>query len=159
MHVHEAGECPYGRSRRGKVPHHDSDEVLIERFHEHRDALERLQGEIPAEPGMANVYRDGIWPENLFDPDHVTAYREQLHRMGLADHFRIARDGSIEFEVASGGTVQHGSRKGYAYLVTAPDSLCLDLDEARDRMHPYPYHGWTGYRHIEGSWYLYFYGD
>ena len=65
---------------------------------------------------MANVHRDGDWPENLFDPDHVTAYRERLHRMGLTDHFRIARDGSIEFEATSGGTVQHGSTGRYSFL-------------------------------------------
>jgi len=143
----------------GKVPHHDSDETLIEQFQEHRDALEQLRREISAEPGMANVYRDGIWPENLFDPDHVTAYREQLHRMGLTNHFRIEKDGSIKFTVTSGGNVQHSTEKGYAYLVTAPDSLCLDLDEARVRMRPFPYSGWTGYRHIEGKWYLWFFGD
>ena len=79
---------------------------------------------------MANVHRDGIWPENLFDPDHVAAYREQLHRINLTNRFRIARDGSMEFTASSGGNVQHSSEKGYAYLVTAPDSLCLDLDEA-----------------------------
>ncbi len=143
----------------GSSQQHDSDEALIKRFHEHRDALEQLQREVSAEPGMANVLRDGIWPENLFDPDHVAAYREQLHRMDLTNRFRIARDGSMEFTASSGGNVQHSSEKGYAYLVTAPDSLCLDLDEASKRMRPFPYRGWTGYRHIEENWYLYFFGD
>nr|MEE4266515.1 hypothetical protein [Candidatus Krumholzibacteria bacterium] len=143
----------------GSSQQHDSDETLIKRFHEHRDALEQLQREVSAEPGMANVHRDGIWPENLFDPDHVAAYREQLHRINLTNRFRIARDGSMEFTASSGGNVQHSSEKGYAYLVTAPDSLCLDLDEASKRMRPFPHRGWTGYRHIEGNWYLYFTGD
>ena len=142
----------------GVMPHHDSDAALIERFHGHREALERLRAEISAEPGMANVFRDGIYPENLFAPEHVAAYREQLRCVGLSEWFTIEEDGSIRFVKTSGGTIQHGSRKGYAYLATAPDSLCRDLDEASEAMRPFPYRGWSGYRPIEGNWYLWFYG-
>lgn len=143
----------------GKVPHHDSDEALIERFQEHQEAFEQLQREISAEPALAREDRYGIYPENIFDPDRVAMYREQLDRVGLPGRFTIQMDGTIEFVMTSGGTVHHSSKKGYAYRETAPDSLCLDLDEASKRLHPFPYNGWRGYRHIEGNWYLYFYGD
>jgi hypothetical protein len=112
----------------GSSQNHDSDEALIKRFHERREALEQLRGELSEEPDLE--------------------YR-----------LMIARDGSMKFTTSSGGNVQHSSEKGYAYLVTAPDSLCRDLDEASKMMRPFPYSGWTGYRHIEGNWYLYFTGD
>jgi hypothetical protein len=50
----------------------------------------------------------------------------------------------------------HGSSKGYIYGDDCSDGKMLEsLDEMSSAERPYG----SGCRHIEGKWYLYFYGD
>lgn len=145
----------------GCGPVHPRDAQLLERFTEHRAALEQLVRMFEGDEGLGRVGPDFTRPE---DPGRVgvSARRiEEYRRLCAA----VGADNCIEgydarsrlkdpiwIHVSASGLSISGSSKGFLYS-TNPASefeMVPDLDLVS------PQSSGTWVRHIEGPWYLYF---
>jgi hypothetical protein len=139
---------------------HLADDQLIGKFHEHRADFERLREMVLEDRGLTRVDDDWTAPS---DPttigvtaDRIAEYRLLFKKLGLARGFSAGLDRrEIELLASAQGWVAHGSHKGYVYTVRVTESLDADLDHYSSQERPLG----SGYRRIEGNWYLYFYGD
>jgi hypothetical protein len=137
---------------------HLPDEQLIENFKTHRAEFEKLVAMVLEDKSLTRVDEDWTQPENLANL-RVAEYRQLFKVVGTPRGVsaRLNRE-SIEFIASSQGWAVHGSSKGYLYSEKTPEyyGKPIDgLDEISLAERPYG----SGYRHIEGNWYLYFGGD
>jgi hypothetical protein len=139
---------------------HQSDAQMIANFQKYKSDFERLRQMILEDKGLTRV--DDNWTEPR-DPltigiksERIAQYRRMFQQLGIPRGFSAtAERDRIEFIASAQGWVASGSSKCYVYLKTRPDELLDDLDKLSLQEKPFG----TGYRHIEGDWYLYFYGD
>ncbi len=137
---------------------HLPDEQLIENFKAHRAEFEKLVAMVLEDKSLTRVDENSTRPEN-FATSRVAEYRQLFKIVGTPRSVsaRLNRE-SIEFIASSQGWAVHGSSKGYLYSEKKPEyyGKPIDsLDEMSLAKRPFG----SGYRHIEGNWYLYFEGD
>jgi hypothetical protein len=139
---------------------HLSDDQLIANFREHTADFERLREMVLDDKRLTRVDEDWTAPT---DPttigvtaERIAEYRALFKKLGLARGFSAGLDRrEIELWASAQGWVAHGSHKGYVYTASVPENLDTGLDQYSSRERPLE----SGYRRIEGNWYLYFYGD
>lgn len=89
----------------------------------------------------------------------IDEYRRLFKKLGIKSGFSAPQNREhIELVASTQGWVSHGSEKGYLYADKRPDYLggmVDELDQYSSKQRPIG----SGCRHIEGNWYLYFYGD
>ncbi len=136
-----------------KYPH-QSDEIMISRFHEQRAEFEQLKAMAVADDLMSRVDEDRTQPANL-PADRVAEYRRLFKIAGTPRGVSKApKLGLIEFIASSQGWVASGSSKGYIYSKgKRPSGDFVDSldDESKLRVLDKYY-----LRHIEDDWYLFF---
>jgi hypothetical protein len=133
---------------------------LIAKFHEHKVEFERLRVLVIEDRGLTRVDEDWTDPA---DPttigvsvERIAEYRSTFRKLALARGVSAGIDRrEIELLASAQGWVAHGSRKSYVYTTSVPESLNDALDQYSSQERPVG----SGYRRIEGNWYLYFYGD
>ena len=141
---------------------HLPDSQLIANFQEKKADFEHLRQMILEDEGLTRVDVDWTEPRDPqtvgISSERIAEYRKMFRRLGTPRGFSATRGRSnIEFIASSQGFVTHGSHKSYAYLRDRPDTLLDSLDGFIEPSKKRAVG--TGYRHIEGNWYLYFYGD
>ena len=150
--------------------HLPNDASLIREFQKHRTAIETLRRELTADSEIGTVY-----PTELVKRGKINSVRKplepSLHRRLIRYSNLMEEAGiggrvsnecvrepcrNVEFVVSSEGYLDSGSAKGFLYSPTDPTPLLDSLDrpvwpsEMRARRHK------TGYRRIDGFWYLFY---
>lgn len=139
---------------------HQSDEQMIANFQQHKTEFEQLRQMILDDKGFTRIDDDWTEPSDPqtinIKPSRITEYRKLFQLLNIPRGFSATQDkNEIEFIASSQGWIASGSSKSYVYLSTRPESLLNNLNQMSLTDKPFG----TGYRHIEGNWYLYFYGD
>ena len=137
------------------------DDRMIARFNDHRDAFEQLRA-MMMEDSFRVVRDDWMAPrkgrdEHKGEPHPSISdarwnqYRGKFRELGLDAGITRADTGPCQLYFLSyaAGIVAAGETKGYAYCESAPSPLVTDLD--KDPVPPKA----TGYRSIDGKWYLF----
>ena len=136
---------------------HPTDDALLRNFASHEADFERLLTMIRADKKLQRV--DDTWtrPEDPstigITPERIRSYRALFSTLGIPRGFYAFHDPEhFTFLSSTRGLSVSGSAKGYAYLAQRPNLVVTNLDaywSADGR-------SFTAYRHIKGSWYLYF---
>lgn len=132
-----------------------SDEVLLERFTEHRQEFEELLGMLKEDRELERVGPKDSYPDPA--PKGITAarlkrYRQLMRVCGLDSGVSRSRNGraadSYWFDVVYTGSALTSDERGYVFAKDPPGPVfdSLDGDAAVGRL---------ALRHIEGDWYLY----
>ena len=136
---------------------HPKDDALIQNFEAHEADFERLLTMLRADRKLERV--DDTWtrpkdPSTIgVTPKRIKAYRKLFSTLGIPRGFYAFHDPERFTLLASTrGLSVTGSDKGYAYMAQKPDLVVTNLDTywSEDGQ------SFTAYRHIKGSWYLYF---
>ena len=133
---------------------HQSDEIMLSRFHEHRAEFERLREMAVEDDLMRRV--DDTWtdPANLPDA-RVAEYRRLFKLVETPRGISKYRDkNQLVFLASTLGWVASGSSKGYLYSPgKRPSGKFIeslnDYEKLRERDVYF-------LRQIEGDWYLFF---
>jgi len=139
---------------------HQPDRQMIANFQTHKTEFEYLRQMVTEDKWLTRVDDDWTEPRDPQTigilPDRIAKYRRIFHQLGIPRGISATagRD-RIEFIASSQGWVASGSSKSYVYLAKRPDEVLDDLDSLSSLQKPFG----IGYKHIEGNWYLYFYGD
>ncbi len=133
---------------------HQSDEIMISRFHEHRAEFEQLRAMAESDDLMWRVDNTWTGPENL-PSERVAEYRRLFKLVGTPRGISKYRDKrQILFLASTLGWVASGSTKGYLYSPGKRPSgkfiESLNDEETLRQLDIY------FLRHIEGDWYLFF---
>ena len=136
-----------------KYPH-QSDEIMITRFHDHRTEFEQLKTMAIADDPMRRVDDDWSDPANL-PADRVAEYRRLFKIAGTPRGIsKYQGNEQIKFTASSQGWVASGSSKGYIYRRgRRPPGDFVDSLNDQNRFRELDKYF---LRHIEGDWYLYF---
>ena len=139
---------------------HQPDAWMIANFQKHKSDFERLRQMILEDKGLNRVDDNWTDPQEPLTigikSERIARYRRIFQQLGIPRGFSAtAERDKIEFITTTQGWLAGGSLKSYMYLKTPPDEVLDDLDKLTFQERPVG----TGYRHIEGNWYLYFYGD
>lgn len=139
-----------------------TDTELAAHFYAHRGAMEELAVLAIQEEGLRSVGQTSWWSEGpatgfgapqepldslLYGPVAMRyqGYQKLLRAAELPSGMDKCSDTQLQFSYWSAGSLLGGVSKGFAYSVRQPDGIQDHLDSADA----------TGYRHIEGHWYLY----
>ncbi len=136
-----------------KYPH-QSDEIMISRFHKHRADFEQLKAMAEADGLMSRVDEDWTDPANLPD-DRVAEYRRLFKVVGTPRGISKYRErGKLLFIASTQGWVASGSSKGYIYSSgKRPTGNFVDSLNDEKRLQELDIYF---LRPIEGDWYLFF---
>lgn len=136
---------------------HPTDDALLRNFAHHEADFERLLTMLRADKKLERV--DDTWtlpkdPSAIgITPERIKSYRSLLSTLGIPRGFYAFHEPErFTFIASSHGLNISGSDKGYACMAEKPDMVVTNLDtywspDGRS---------FTAYRHIKGSWYLYF---
>lgn len=136
---------------------HPTDDELLRNFTRHEADFERLLTMIRADRKLERV--DDTWtrpddPSSIgVTSERIKSYRRLFSTLGIPRGFYAFHDPErFTFLASTRGLSVTGSAKGYAFLAENPTLIVTNLDthwSADGR-------SFTAYRHIKGSWYLYF---
>ena len=139
-------------------PPHLPDAELIAKFQKHRADFDQLRNMIVEDKRLLLVNQLRTLPEDPqmvgIGPSRIAEYRTLLRQLDIRGGIESSVDKKhIELTSSFRGMVTHNSQKGYWYS-TEPITTYLspDLDQFLKS------ESGVGYRHIEGSWYLFFQG-
>jgi hypothetical protein len=133
---------------------HQSDEIMLTRFQEHRAEFEQLKAMAESDDLMWRVDNNWTDPVNL-PSDRVADYRRLFNVVGTPRGVSKYRaEGHILFIVSTQGWVASGSSKGYLYSKgKRPAGNFVDSLNDEKRLRELDIYF---LRPIEGDWYLFF---
>jgi hypothetical protein len=147
---------------------HPSDAELIHRLEVHRADFERLvamsatdSSVIRVAPSFTRLEDNWAWPRSDdllgFSPERWREYRQLFDRLDLENGLeRVNGEHAAVYLLASAfGLVTGGSSKGYVHATQSPGRLYASLDAPPADIES----NVTVYRHVGGSWYLYYEWD
>lgn len=136
---------------------HPTDDALLRSFFIHEEDFDRLLAMLRADKKLERV--DDTWtrPEDPstigVTPDRIRSYRSLFTMLGIPRGFYAFHDPEqFTFLASARGLSVSGSAKGYAYMTERPSLVVSNLDTYQSE----DGRSFTAYRHIKGSWYLYF---
>ena len=135
-----------------------SDSVMLRHFERQQATYEELVKMAGADKGLARV--DGNWtmPADTrsvgVSRERLEAYRKLLRDAGTPRGFKaLGDDAGYDFYFwLRGSAISDDIQKGFAYRTSPPPDLVQSLDGVR--VAPGKYR--AAYRHIRGSWYLFY---
>jgi hypothetical protein len=138
---------------------HLPDAQLIANFHAHKEEFERLRQMVIEDKGLTMV--NDLWPApddpkpSECSQERAAEYRKLFSQLNLPWGISATLDRDrIEFGASAQGQKYHASTKGYLYTSRRPENLVDSLDNISSQ--DLPIGAWN--RHIEGNWYIHFYG-
>ena len=147
---------------------HPTDAELIRRLEMHGAAFERLitmsavdSSVIRVAPDFTRLEHNWAWPRSDdllgFSRERWSEYRRLFDRLDLENGLeRVNGEHAAVYLLASAyGLVTGGSSKGYVHATQPPGRLYASLDAAPADIES----NVTVYRHVSGSWYLYYVWD
>lgn len=149
----------FGRADLAEGAYHPilPDAALIASFHEHRSTFEQLRQMIETDSKLHRVREDRTDPKDPAEagvsPERNAEYRRLLRVIGCpAGLVASPRRHEIYFDSGHYNLLIAAAKKGYCYLKNPPPSTVTSTSELR-----------VGddeqvFRHIEGHWYIYWFG-
>ncbi|MGO8670250.1 MAG: hypothetical protein ACLQVD_02615 [Capsulimonadaceae bacterium] len=144
------------------IPYHPeglSDSSMISHFQQHRAVFERLEQMAEHDPDLDYESDEPVDWDNTVgaSPGRLAVYRTLLNQIGGDEDISGGSEVDIQYWSCEYGLPYFGSllTKGYAWCEKPPDGLVtLPLDNPNFDENDHRY-----YRHIDGKWYLYYYGN
>jgi len=141
---------------------HQSDAILIQKFHENRKEFDTLVSMIQEDVNLHIVDNDWTDPHDPstigVTPARIAEYRKLFSQCGIPRGFsRYQNPKKIEFIATSFGLVTGGSSKGYVYQIVPPHSSYIV--HSIDNYKPKDKRSFVIFRQITTNWYLYYLYD
>jgi hypothetical protein len=131
---------------------------MLRHFERHEATFAALAQMATADKGLDRVDENWTMPADTnsvgVSTQRLGVYRRLLSQAGIPRGFQVskAHDGFDFSYWLVGSAISDGADKGFAYRTTPPPSTVQSLDVFRAHsMEPF-----IAYRHIHGSWYLYY---
>jgi hypothetical protein len=135
-----------------------SDAAMLRHFERHEATFAALAQMATADNGLDRVDENWTMPADTnsvgVSTERLGVYRRLLSQAGTPRGFQVSKshDGFDFFYWLVGSAISDDTDKGFAYRTTPPPSTVQTLDDIRtDSREPF-----IAYRHIHGSWYLYY---
>jgi hypothetical protein len=134
-----------------------TDKDVIRVFEKNRSTLQEVVAFCAKHPGLTRIAQNSTYPEDYapahVSPDELREIRRKLTAAGFPEGVAITFGGyGPKFLFMTGGLVTGGVSKGVLYSASAPRPLKPSLDDMGWKT--YSHH--SGYRHIDGPWYVFF---
>ncbi len=133
------------------------DQDVLRIFQKHRSTLQEVVEFCAKHPKLTRIAQNFTYPEDYtiahVSPDELRGIRGKLEQAGFPEGV-IATPGSYgpKFLFMTGGLLTGGVAKGVLHSPSTPRPLKPSLDEMGWKNHSHE----SGYRHIDGSWYVFF---
>jgi hypothetical protein len=135
-----------------------SDSAMLGHFERQQTTFESLVKMASADKGLARVDENWTMPANTqsvgVSRERLAAYRKLLRDAGTPRGFKaLSDDAGYDFYFwLRGSAISDDVQKGFAYRTTPPPGIV----QALDGVHVEPGKYMVAYRHIRGSWYLFY---
>jgi hypothetical protein len=135
-----------------------SDEAMLRHFYRHESEFDTLVKMAGRDKGLVRVDENWTMPADTkgvgVSFERLARYRQLLRDAGTPRGFSVSddHDGFYFFFWLRGSAITADTDKGFAYRTTPPPHTVESLDSIRTDST----NALIAYRHIRGSWYLFF---